>query len=70
MRYPKMLFNIHFTKALLLASILVLVAILTFEQIIRHNRLEVFQKYSNLTLPPVYKIKENTAAQGNYHTDV
>ena len=63
-------FNIHFIKAWILVSVLVLISIFTFKKIIENNRLEIFQKYSNIILPPVYEIKLNTAGESNYRTDV
>ncbi len=63
-------FSIHFTKALVLAGLLALAAIFTFNKIIQNNRLEIFHKYSQLILPPGYEIKQNTAGPGNYRTDV
>jgi len=65
-----MLRNISFAKALILAGILVLISIFTFNKIIQNQRLEIFQKYSDITLPPVYTIKQNTAGTSNYSTDV
>ncbi|GEO05401.1 hypothetical protein AAE02nite_30650 [Adhaeribacter aerolatus] len=62
--------NIHFTKALVLASLLILVGMFTFNRIIQQERLKIFQSYSHLQLPPHYEIKQNTAGTGNYRTDV
>ncbi|WP_026465049.1 hypothetical protein [Adhaeribacter aquaticus] len=62
--------NIHITKALVLVSLLVLLSIITFNKIIEHNRLEVFQQYNKLILPPQYEVKQNAAWPGNYKTSV
>lgn len=63
-------YKIHFAKALILVSFLILVAIFTFNKIIGNNRLEIFREYSHITLPPVYEIKRNTAGAGDNQTDV
>ena len=65
-----MLFNIHLTKALVLVSVLVLLGIILLNNRIEHNRLEIYQKYSNLILPPNYEVKQNTAGAGNYKTNI
>jgi len=65
-----MVLNIHFTKALVLVGILVLFGIILFNKRIQHSRLEVFQKYSQIILPPDYEIKQNTAGAGNYKTNI
>ena len=65
-----MLRNFPFAKALILAGILVLISIFAFNKIIQNNRLKLFQKYSDITLPPNYKIEQNTAGTSNYNTDV
>ncbi|MDB5263749.1 MAG: hypothetical protein JWQ14_3032 [Adhaeribacter sp.] len=65
-----MLRNIHLTKALVLVSILVLIGIIGFNKIIEQNRIDLFQKYSTLVLPPDYDIKQNRAGTGDYRTNV
>ena len=54
----------------MLAGLLVLVALFTFNKIIQNNRLVIFQKYSSIKLPPVYEIAQNTAGTGKFRTDV
>jgi len=65
-----MLFNIHLTKALILVSILVLLGIILLNNRIQHNRFQIFQKYSQIILPPNYEVKQNTAGAGNYKTNI